>query len=155
VGWSGLKGVRSPWPCGNGDGSTLLSRLCISLLVILVGAAAMFDLRCSVFRDSCGGPSSPAPIALGTLEPPAGDPFRFSHVHGACHRDGRKSRLPPQIIADRRRRPECRGVSPRSLQSVRNWNQHVAIPATAKAAAVLSLVLWVGVIACGRMLAYL
>jgi uncharacterized membrane protein YbaN (DUF454 family) len=41
------------------------------------------------------------------------------------------------------------------LRSVRNWNQNVAIPVTAKIAAVLSLVLWVGVIACGRMLAYL
>jgi hypothetical protein len=41
------------------------------------------------------------------------------------------------------------------LKSVRNWNQYVDIPATAKVAAVLSLVLWVGVIACGRLLAYL
>jgi hypothetical protein len=39
--------------------------------------------------------------------------------------------------------------------SVRNWNQNVAIPASAKIAAVLSLLLWAGVIACGRLLAYL
>ena len=41
------------------------------------------------------------------------------------------------------------------FKPVRNWNQHVAIPATVKVAAVLSLVLWVGVISCGRMLAHL
>ena len=42
----------------------------------------------------------------------------------------------------------------RVFKSVMNWNQNVAIPATAKGAAVLSLVLWAGVIACGRLLAY-
>jgi hypothetical protein len=40
------------------------------------------------------------------------------------------------------------------FKSVRHWNQYVAIPATAKIAAVFSLILWAGVIACGRLLAY-
>jgi hypothetical protein len=39
--------------------------------------------------------------------------------------------------------------------SVKNWNQSVAIPASAKITAVLSLLLWAGVITCGRLLAYL
>jgi hypothetical protein len=40
------------------------------------------------------------------------------------------------------------------FKSVIVWNQTTAIPSAAKVAAVLSLVLWVGVIACGRLLAY-
>jgi hypothetical protein len=39
--------------------------------------------------------------------------------------------------------------------SVKNWNQSAVIPASAKIAAVLSLLLWAGVITCGRLLAYL
>lgn len=35
------------------------------------------------------------------------------------------------------------------------WNTAVAAPASARAAAALSLALWIGVISCGRLLAYL
>jgi hypothetical protein len=41
------------------------------------------------------------------------------------------------------------------FKSVRFWNRDVAVPGSAKVAAGLSLVLWLGVIACGRLLAYL
>jgi hypothetical protein len=41
------------------------------------------------------------------------------------------------------------------FRSVRCWNRGVAAPYAAKAAAVFSLVCWVGVITCGRLLAYL
>jgi hypothetical protein len=41
------------------------------------------------------------------------------------------------------------------FKSVRCWNRDVAAPYSAKAAAVFSLVFWVGVITCGRLLAYL
>jgi hypothetical protein len=41
------------------------------------------------------------------------------------------------------------------FKAVRHWNRDVAVPFTAKTAAVLSLMLWVGVMACGRLLAYL
>ena len=40
------------------------------------------------------------------------------------------------------------------FKEVMNWNQNVATPATVKGVAILSLVLWAGVIACGRLLAY-
>jgi hypothetical protein len=39
--------------------------------------------------------------------------------------------------------------------SVRLWNRDVAAPYSAKAAAVFSLVCWAGVMTCGRLLAYL
>jgi hypothetical protein len=39
--------------------------------------------------------------------------------------------------------------------SVRLWNRDVAAPSSAKAAAVFSLACWTGVVTCGRLLAYL
>ncbi len=41
------------------------------------------------------------------------------------------------------------------FRSVEAWNKDARTPPGARAAAVLSLVLWTGVIACGRLLAYL
>jgi hypothetical protein len=41
------------------------------------------------------------------------------------------------------------------FRAVGDWDTEVAAPAPARAAAVVSLALWVGVIACGRLLAYL
>lgn len=40
-------------------------------------------------------------------------------------------------------------------RSAERWDTEVAPPAAARLAAALSLVLWIGVIACGRLLAYL
>jgi hypothetical protein len=37
---------------------------------------------------------------------------------------------------------------------VGDWDTEIAAPRTARLAGVLSLVLWTGVIACGRLLAY-
>jgi hypothetical protein len=37
---------------------------------------------------------------------------------------------------------------------VAGWNSELATPRSARVSAVLSLVLWAGVIACGRLLAY-
>ena len=39
-------------------------------------------------------------------------------------------------------------------QSVRSWDAHVPAPFAARISAAASLVLWVGVVACGRLLAY-
>jgi hypothetical protein len=41
------------------------------------------------------------------------------------------------------------------FRTVGAWNRDARTPAAARAAAVLSLVLWTGVISCGRLLAYL
>ena len=41
------------------------------------------------------------------------------------------------------------------FRSVAGWNLHVRPPLAARAGAVASVVLWVGVITCGRLLAYL
>jgi Family of unknown function (DUF6644) len=42
-----------------------------------------------------------------------------------------------------------------TFRSVATWDRHVAAPAAARASAVASLGLWVGVVSCGRLLAYL
>lgn len=40
-------------------------------------------------------------------------------------------------------------------QSVRSWDTEAAAPVLARASAALSIALWIGVISCGRLLAYL
>ena len=40
------------------------------------------------------------------------------------------------------------------FRAVRDWDTAVAGPPAARAAGVLSLALWTGVVACGRLLAY-
>ena len=40
-------------------------------------------------------------------------------------------------------------------QGVNNWQTNANTPLAAKASAALSLLLWVGIICCGRLLAYL
>lgn len=42
-----------------------------------------------------------------------------------------------------------------TARSIERWNQETATPFAAKLAALLSLTLWAGVISCGRLLAYL
>lgn len=41
-----------------------------------------------------------------------------------------------------------------TFKSVSRWNEDVAAPPSAKATAVFSLLLWISIIACGRLLAY-
>jgi hypothetical protein len=42
-----------------------------------------------------------------------------------------------------------------TFKGVSGWNQHIASPPPARAAGIISIVLWTGVITCGRFLAYL
>lgn len=41
------------------------------------------------------------------------------------------------------------------FRSVSAWDQHVPTPRAAKTSALVSLAIWIGVIACGRLIAYL
>lgn len=41
-----------------------------------------------------------------------------------------------------------------TYRTITSWNQLQSTPATAKAAGIISLILWTGVITCGRFLAY-
>ena len=42
-----------------------------------------------------------------------------------------------------------------TFRSVATWDRYVAPPAAARVSAAASLALWVGVVTCGRLLAYL
>ena len=42
-----------------------------------------------------------------------------------------------------------------TFRSVLTWNQHASAPAAARLSALASLLLWTGVVSCGRLLAYL
>jgi hypothetical protein len=123
--------------------------------VILVGAAAMFDLRLL-------GLSQQLPVAdmaqhllrwarLSLLVVVPSGLLMFS-AHATEMAVNPAFRLKLLLIAVAIL--NAAGFHRGPFKSVRNWNQYVAIPATAKIAAVFSLILWAGVIACGRLLAY-
>ena len=123
--------------------------------VILVGAAAMFDLRLL-------GVSRQLPVSdmaqhllrwarLSLLVVIPSGLFMFS-AHATEMAENPAFRLKLLLIAAAALNA---GVFHRgAFKSVQSWNHNVAIPVTAKVAAVLSLVLWSGVITCGRLLAY-
>jgi hypothetical protein len=123
--------------------------------VILVGAAAMFDLRLL-------GLSQQLPVAdmaqhllrwarLSLLVVVPSGLLMFS-AHATEMAVNPAFRLKLLLIAVAIL--NAAGFHKGPFKSIRNWNQYVAIPATAKIAAVFSLILWAGVIACGRLLAY-
>jgi hypothetical protein len=124
--------------------------------VFLVGAAAMFDLRLLGLSrrlpvaDLAQHLLSWARLSL-LLVIPSGFLMFMAHATEMAGLPAFRLKLLLIVVAGLNAAMFHRGP----LKSVRNWNQCVAIPATAKVAAVLSLVLWVGVIACGRLLAYL
>ena len=41
-----------------------------------------------------------------------------------------------------------------SFTSVRAWNENTGVPVAAKAAAIISIITWLAIITCGRLLAY-
>jgi hypothetical protein len=124
--------------------------------VILVGAAVMFDLRllgCSrqlPVTDLARHLLRWARLSL-LLVIPSGLLMFMAHATEMAENPAFRLKLLLLVIAGLNAAGFHRGP----FQSVRNWNHNVTIPTTAKVAAVLSLVLWVGVITCGRMLAYL
>jgi hypothetical protein len=124
-------------------------------LVILVGAAAMFDLRLL-------GVSHQLPVTdmarhllrwarLSLLVVvPSGVLMFMAHATEMAANPAFRLKMLLIAAAFFNATRFHRGP----FKAVMNWNQNVTIPATAKVAAVLSLVLWAGVIACGRLLAY-
>jgi hypothetical protein len=123
--------------------------------VILVGAAAMFDFRLL-------GLSRRLPVAdmaqhllrwarLSLLiVVPSGALMFIAHATETAENPAFRLKLLLIAAAALNAAAFHRGP----FKSVRRWNQHVGIPLGAKVAAILSLFLWAGVIACGRLLAY-
>lgn len=124
--------------------------------VILVGAAAMFDLRLL-------GVSRHLPIvdlerhhlrwarASLLLVIPSGLMMFTAHATEMATNPAFRLKLILIAAAGFNATIFHKGI----FKSVKTWNQEVTAPLAAKLAGVLSLIFWTGVISCGRLLAYL
>ena len=124
--------------------------------VVLVGAAVMFDLR--LLGVSRALPASlmarhhlPWARAALLLVVPSGLMMFAAHATEFADNPAFRVKLILLAAAGLNALLFHRGA----FRSVTGWETEARIPATARAAAVLSLVLWVGVITAGRLLAYL
>jgi hypothetical protein len=124
--------------------------------VLLVGAAVMFDLR--LLGISPRIPVSDlarhllpwSRIGLG-LVVPSGLAMFSAHATEWIQNPAFWVKLSLLVLAGLNAWAFHRWT----FRSVAGWDRLVAAPATAKASAVASLALWVGVVTCGRLLAYL
>ena len=124
--------------------------------VVLVGAAVMFDLRLLGF--SPGLPTArmarhhlPWARAALLLVVPSGFLMFAAHATEFAANPAFRLKLVLIALAGLNALAFHRGA----FRSVDRWDAGPAVPAAARAAAVVSLCLWVGVIAAGRLLAYL
>lgn len=123
--------------------------------VILVGAAAMFDLRLLGFSphlpvDETARHVLPWSRASLLAVVPSGFLLFISNATSTWANPA--FRLKMVLLG-------AAGVNALvfhrwTFRSVAAWNQDRPAPAKAKAAALASLVLWTGVISCGRLIAY-
>ena len=124
--------------------------------VVLVGAAVMFDLR--LLGMSRKLPASlmarhhlPWARAALVLVVPSGVLMFIAHATEFADNPAFRVKLILLVAAGLNALFFHRGA----FRSVTGWETESPVPVTARAAAVASLVLWIGVIAAGRLLAYL
>jgi len=128
----------------------------IAGFVLLVGAIAMFDLRLLGFVRSTSVRALErsllpwAWIAL-LLIVPSGVSMFSAHATEFAENPAFRVKLVLLVSAGINAFVFHRGV----FRSVAAWDQHMRIPGAAKASAALSLAIWLGVITCGRLIAYL
>jgi len=125
-------------------------------LAILVGAVALFDLRLLGFSPtvsirSLGRHLLPWAWAALLLIVPSGVAMLSAHATEFAANPAFRIKLVLIAFAGINAIAFHTGV----YRSVSSWDQHQPTPAAAKASAALSLALWLGVIACGRLIAYL
>jgi len=124
--------------------------------VVLVGAAVMFDLRLlGVSRalpvSAMAGHHLPWARAALILVVPSGLMMFMAHATEFADNPAFRVKLILLAAAGLNALLFHRGA----FRKVDAWEAGQAVPLTARAAAVASLVLWVGVISAGRLLAYL
>jgi hypothetical protein len=124
--------------------------------VVLVGAAAMFDLRLLGIGKSLGVADMARHLlrparAAALLVVPTG--LLMFTAHASEMAQNPAFRLKLLLIAGAALNATLfhRGV----FRTVEAWNRDAATPAAARLAGAVSLILWAGVITCGRLLAYL
>ena len=125
--------------------------------VLLIGAAVMFDLRLLGFS-----PRIPVSDLARHLLPwsRAGlllvVPSGLAHVRGARHRVDREPGVLGEALPDRAGRAQRLGLPSLDVPVGRGLGPPGAgSPRCARVSAVASLLLWTGVVSCGRLLAYL
>jgi hypothetical protein len=124
--------------------------------VVLVGAAVMFDLRLlglSHHLPVTGMAQHLLPWARTSLilVVPSGLLMFIAHATEMAANPAFRLKLVCLVAAGLNALLFHRGV----FASVHGWNQATVAPAAARIAALVSLSLWLCVIACGRLLAYL
>jgi hypothetical protein len=124
--------------------------------IVLVGAAAMFDVRLLGWSRqlSVGAMARHLlPCARWALlvVAPSGALLFSAHATELAVNPAFRVKIVLIVAAGLNAVLFHRGA----FKSVQAWDQDVAAPTSAKLAAVLSLVLWAGVLTCGRLLAYL
>lgn len=123
---------------------------------VLVGSVVLFDLR--VLGFACGIPVRPLArhllrwaIAALLLIVPAGLLLFAAHPGELARNPAFQLKL--ALIAAAGLNALAFHVFP--YRRVANWERDAPAPPAARAQALLSILLWVGVITCGRLLAYL
>lgn len=127
----------------------------IAGFVVLVGAAAMFDLRLlglskQLSIKRLGRHLLPWSAAGLLLVIPAGLLMFSAHAQEFVENEVFLLKLALIASAGINAAVFHGGI----YRSVAQWDESMSAPPTAKAQAVLSLALWLGVISCGRLLAY-
>ncbi len=127
----------------------------IAGFVVLVGAAAMFDLRLLGLSRrlpvaALGRHLLPWARASLALVVPSGLLMFTAHATEMAGNPAFRLKLVLIAAAGRNAALFHKGV----FKSVRTWDQERSAPPAAKLAAALSLALWSGVLTCGRLLAY-
>jgi hypothetical protein len=125
-------------------------------LAVLVGAAVLFDFRLlglsrSVRVSSLAAHLLPWARRSLLLIVPSGLMMFTAHATEMATNPAFQVKLASLIAAGLNAAAFHAGV----FRTVAAWDVDAAAPRAAKASAILSLCLWAGVIACGRLLAYL
>jgi hypothetical protein len=128
----------------------------IAGFVLFVGAVALFDLRLLGFASSTSVRALdrsllPWAWAALLLIVPTGVAMFSAHAIEFAANPALRVKLVLLAFAGVNALIFRNGV----FRSVAAWDQHVRTPAAAKASAALSLAIWLGVITCGRLIAYL
>jgi len=123
---------------------------------ILVGSVAMFDLR--VLGLSKGIPVRRLshhllPWSVGALALIVPTGLLMFSAHASDFLTNRAFQLKMALLVAAGLNAAYFHVGP--YQSVKSWDVDAPAPLAAKLSVALSLVLWLGVISCGRLLAYL
>jgi len=128
----------------------------ISGFAILVGAVALFDLRLLGFSRAVSVRSLerhllPWAWVAFLLIVPSGVSMLSAHATDFAGNPAFRIKLALIAFAGLNALVFHNGV----YRSVSTWDQHQPTPGAAKASALLSLMIWFGVITCGRLIAYL